>query len=128
MTTHRPRSSRPGLLRKAARASGALYLAYFFLIATARFLSFETQAPWKTDERGVTLTSVVFVAYVLAWRWPGLGGALGLGATLMFHRLEDLPMLGLIIMGGPGLLHLCAGLVEGILGCAPRPSTEGRRS
>ena len=61
---------------------------------------------------GFLFVAVLFVGYILAWKWEALGGALGIAATVAFRVAIDAPVLMLLIMAAPGLLYLSSAVLS----------------
>ena len=95
-------------LRWMARILSVLYLAFFLFMLIAHLAEDRGQFLELTLREGLgfLFIGVLFVGYLLAWRWATLGGALGVFATIAFRIVIDAPALMLVAMAFPGLLFL----------------------
>ncbi|MHC4086198.1 MAG: DUF7670 domain-containing protein [Planctomycetota bacterium] len=95
-------------LRWTARILSLLYLAFFLFMLTAHLVSdgMGSSAFTVPERLGFLFIGVLFVGYLMAWKWETLGGAIGVLATIGFHLAVGGGVILLLIMAFPGVLFL----------------------
>ena len=102
------------LLRWTARILSMLYLAFFLFMLIAHLVEDPGQFAALTFREGLgfLFVGVLFVGYLLGWKWEILGGALGVVATIAFSVAIGNPGPLLLILPIPGFLYLSSGALS----------------